>query len=125
MSIAHVTVQAQGASQVITNTMYRIQRGKGVLENVLHMSPVGAYRSGSFRYGCSLKANLAACWLVKTRQQTSYGRLATATFAHQGGSLPRIQGQRCIFHGLYCPRRPKPLDGAEWKNFLQMNCFQD
>ena len=42
-------LQAQGASQVITNTMHRVQRGKGVLENVLHMSPIGAYRSGSFR----------------------------------------------------------------------------
>ena len=42
-SIAHVSVQAQGASQVITNTMHRVQRGKGVLENVLNVTPVGPY----------------------------------------------------------------------------------
>ncbi len=125
IGIARVSVYAQRTRQVIANAMYRVQRRKRVLENVLHLSSVGSHRHMPFRYRHPLEANHAACWFMKTPQQAGNGGFAASALAHQRRRLPWIQGQRCIFYSMYSLRWTEQSYGAQWKIFPQMYSLQD
>ena len=85
---------------MVAHIMYRVERGKRVLENQLHVVTIGAQR-GHFasieRF--ALKENGSGGRLIESGQQTSHSGFAASTFANKGQCAPGVERQRGILNG--------------------------
>src|SRR5260370_41585895 len=111
--VVGIAMQSQGTTQVIAHIMYRVERGKRVLENQLHVVTIGAQRghfAGIDRF--SLKENGSGGRLIESGQQTSHSGFAAATFANKSPCAPGGERQRGILNGGDRFRRTSPIELA-------------
>src|SRR5258708_16483486 len=94
---------AQGSRQVIANIVDRVNRGKRILEDELHMAPVLAQGGGVTREfnRITTKFDGARGWVVKTGQHTRDGGFTTAALSYQGGGFAWIKAERGVFDSVH------------------------
>src|SRR5438132_13749776 len=79
----------------------RVERGVGVLENNLHLSPQRSNRSAlGFGDVPILKDHLTACRFDQSYNSPTNSRLPATALANQSHDLPGLQNERNTVHGM-------------------------
>src|SRR5260370_38300883 len=105
--VVGIAMQSQGTTQVIAHIMYRVERGKRVLENQLHVVTIGKQRghfAGIDRF--SLKENGSGGRLIETGQQKSNSGFAATTFANNSTCAPGGMSKLGILNGVATSHSP-------------------
>ncbi len=108
-------VDDEGLAKDIADGHARIERGKGILEDELHVAPHGAQiAAAEIEHVLPVKADLAGARFDEAQDAAGRGGLAAAGFADQSQRFTPVDGKGHAVHGMHqrdLAREEPTLDG--------------